>query len=221
MDLAHKIEALKYYLFPQGNIQLLKALRRIPLPSFHEIRLTQLKSQTYLQTIPRSPYGAGMQVKAKKFLGTPPFLGRWLYRISRYYAPKRILELGTHIGIGTLYLAYGAPQAEIHTIEAHPPLAQKARENFLAHRKDIFIHQGTFETLLPTLEGNWDLVFIDGNHQGNALKNYIQLLKPNTHIFVLDDIRYSTDMRKAWFDLRRIGYFLDIGFLGIWWQKGC
>ncbi|MGQ9862928.1 MAG: O-methyltransferase [Bacteroidia bacterium] len=219
MDFWHKVEALRYYHFPQGDARLLTALRRIPLPSFHEIYLTQQKSQSYLQARTPSPYGAGSQRQI--FLGTSPFLGRWLYRIAHHYAPKRILELGTHIGIGTLYLAYGAPEAEIHTLEAHAPLAQKAQENFQAHKKIIILHQGTFEALLPSLEGSWDLVFIDGNHRRDALENYLHLLQPKTHIFVLDDIRYNAGMRQAWLHLRRIGCFLDIGFLGVWWQKGC
>ncbi len=47
----------------------------------------------------------------------------------------------------------------------------------------------------------FDLVFIDGHHDGNSLIEYLRLLEKNTHndtIFILDDIRWSNDMFSAW-----------------------
>ena len=43
-----------------------------------------------------------------------------LLRLVQYLEPKNILELGTHLGIGTLAMKLGAPKATITSIECCP-----------------------------------------------------------------------------------------------------
>ena len=52
-----------------------------------------------------------------------------LYRISTYFKPKKILELGTSIGIGSLHLHMGAPEAKLPTIEGCPETFKIAENN--------------------------------------------------------------------------------------------
>ncbi|MFM7667033.1 MAG: class I SAM-dependent methyltransferase, partial [Bacteroidota bacterium] len=50
-------------------------------------------------------------------------------------------------------------------------------------------------------EETFDLVYIDGHHDGNALLAYLESLKPFIHndtILILDDIRWSKSMMIAW-----------------------
>jgi predicted O-methyltransferase YrrM len=50
----------------------------------------------------------------------------------------------------------------------------------------------------------FDLVYIDGHHEGKALRNYLDQIMPFTHeqtLFLLDDIRWNDDMFKAWNEL--------------------
>ena len=60
----------------------------------------------------------------------------------------------------------------------------------------------TFDYFLENYTGDqFDLVFVDGHHDGEALKKYMSQLEKFTHndtIFILDDIRWSDSMLDAW-----------------------
>ena len=60
----------------------------------------------------------------------------------------------------------------------------------------------TFYDYIKSLnEETFDLIFIDGHHDGEALKYYLKLLSDYIHndtIIVLDDIRWSKSMFNAW-----------------------
>ena len=127
-----------------------------------------------------------------------------LYRISAYFKPKKILELGTSIGIGSLHLHMGAPEAKLTTIEGCPETYKIAKNNI--GNLPIERINKTFYDYIKSLENiEYDLIFIDGHHDGEALKYYIQLLERHTHndtIIILDDIRWSASMNDAWNFLR-------------------
>ena len=56
--------------------------------------------------------------------------GEMLFRTVEYYKPKTILELGTSLGIGTLYSALPDRGATVYTIEGCPETAKIAAQNF-------------------------------------------------------------------------------------------
>jgi predicted O-methyltransferase YrrM len=117
--------------------------------------------------------------------------------------------LGTHLGIGTLYLHAAVPTAEIHTIEAAETLAIYAQRHFTLLGASIKRHIGRFADVLPTLSGPWDLIYIDGDHQGYALEAYIAQLYPALRDggwFVCDDIYWSWDMWRSWKKVRQGGW---------------
>jgi predicted O-methyltransferase YrrM len=128
--------------------------------------------------------------------------GILLYRLSNYYRPKRILEFGTSLGVGTICLAQGNPESTVVTVEACPETLSVAKENFtLLKSKNIETVNATFDEFLNSYTGEgFDLVFIDGHHDGRALLNYLDRLDRITHdstLFVLDDIRWSASMKAA------------------------
>lgn len=92
--------------------------------------------------------------------------GRLLKMFCRMIQPQYILEIGTYTAYSTICLAEGAPKnAEIHTIEVNDEM-----EDFILkylHRtklKDkIHLHIGEAETIIPTLDLCFDLVFIDAD----------------------------------------------------------
>lgn len=90
--------------------------------------------------------------------------GRFLVMLCRMIRPKKVLELGTFTGYSALCLAEGTgSDAEIHTIEHNDELEDTIRHWFslseFGHR--IQLHIGDAFDVIPTLEGPFDLVFMD------------------------------------------------------------
>lgn len=132
--------------------------------------------------------------------------GNLLYQLSAHYRPNRILEFGTSLGIGTIHFSKGNTSSRIVSIEACQATRNEALENFgKLNCTNIESIHATFSSFLKTYSGEkFDLVFIDGHHDGLALKNYLEQLNPFTHndtLFILDDIRWSNSMFEAWKDL--------------------
>jgi len=115
-----------------------------------------------------------------------------------------ILELGTSLGISTLALALGAPGRRIISIEGSPELAAIARENLVRHRTQnaevICMEFGDALTGLKNKGVKVALAFIDGNHRGAALTEYVQKIRQMGEeiIIVADDIHMNRDMIKSW-----------------------
>ncbi len=92
--------------------------------------------------------------------------GRILKMLTTMIAPKRILELGTYTGYSALCFAEGMPDdAEIHTIEIDDEIEDFTRERFDSspYADRINFHIGNALDVIPTLPGDFDLVFIDAN----------------------------------------------------------
>lgn len=147
----------------------------------------------------------GMKRRIQSIFAVSSSKGKYahlLFRLANHYQPKRILEFGTSLGVGTVHLSLGAPNADIVTIEACSETQNIAKEQFnllkLNHVETIL---DTFASFLESYAGEpFDLVFVDGHHDGEALLNYMHQLKNITHndtIFVLDDIRWSKSMKEA------------------------
>jgi predicted O-methyltransferase YrrM len=77
---------------------------------------------------------------------------------------RRVLELGTALGYSALWLARGAADAVVDTIERDPEHVRLARENVEACglAGHVLVHAGAFETVLRSLDPGYDLAFFDG-----------------------------------------------------------
>jgi len=131
--------------------------------------------------------------------------GKFLYRLVKDHQPSEILELGTSLGISTLYLAEAAPSAKIITMEGDEETAALARSGFeRAGKKNITVITGNFDDKLQEVLGLMpkpDLVFFDGNHRGDSTLKYWKECLPHLHagsVAVLDDIHWSAGMEEAW-----------------------
>jgi predicted O-methyltransferase YrrM len=185
---------------------------RIKLNASDQKRLKPLfeKLKNSSQQIDIQDFGAGSKKLGSKRKVADIFkmsssqgkYGELLYRLAKHYQPTEILEFGTSLGVGTTYLALGAPKSNITTVEACPNTRAVALTNFAA-LDNINSQLSTFNDYLDQLpkEKQFDLIFIDGHHDGHALLNYLQRLQRHSHnetIFILDDIRWSDPMKSAW-----------------------
>ena len=111
-----------------------------------------------------------------------PEVGRLLAILARSLDARRILEIGTAIGYGTLCLARGASAAHIVTLEIDPQRIAQARgyleRGGAADRVEIV--EGAALDLLPRLEGPFDLAFIDAVKQ--EYRRYLDLLLPKLRV---------------------------------------
>jgi predicted O-methyltransferase YrrM len=152
-----------------------------------------------------------------------------LSRIVAYYQPHNVLEMGTSLGITTCYLAQGLPNANIVTMEGAPTVAQEALTTFknLGYQ-NIQLIEGNFDQSLPQYLDRISTIgiaYVDGNHRYNPTMYYFNLLlaKSNEHsIFIFDDIHWSSEMEKAWAEIKadtRISLTIDLFFIGIVFLK--
>ncbi|NLT03849.1 MAG: O-methyltransferase [Bacteroidales bacterium] len=90
--------------------------------------------------------------------------GRLLVMLCRMIKPRKILELGTFTGYSALCLAEGsAPDTEVHTIEHNDELETTIQDWFAQspYKNQLHLHIGEALEVLPTLEGPFDLVYLD------------------------------------------------------------
>ena len=135
---------------------------------------------------------AGMKKKRQKLL----------FRLAKYFKSENILELGTSLGLGTVALSLSNEFAAINTVEGCPNTLSKAQhyfEKFNLH--NIQIHQQLFGEFLQNTSEKFDLIYIDGDHNGERTFGYFNSLLKNVHnnsVIIFDDIYWSKDMTEAW-----------------------
>ncbi len=92
--------------------------------------------------------------------------GRLLEMIVRMLRPRRVLEIGTFTGYSALSMAAGLEEdARLDTIEVDDELEEMAQSYFdrSLHGSKIRLHIGSALEVAPTLDTQFDLVFIDGD----------------------------------------------------------
>lgn len=114
------------------------------------------------------------------------YQGRVLSMISHLRAPRRVLEIGTFTGYSAICLMEGMPKdGELVTIDINEELEDFAG-GYLSRfceseQSNILIHQkiGDATTIIPQLEGTFDLVFIDAD-KPNYVRYFHQVMKKVT-----------------------------------------
>ncbi|MFY0602414.1 MAG: class I SAM-dependent methyltransferase [Flavobacteriaceae bacterium] len=94
------------------------------------------------------------------------FQGRILSMISKIIQPKNILEIGTYTGYSALCLAEGLQkEGVLHTIDKNEELETLQQKYFQKSQYKTQIKQyvGDAVEIIPTIEGSFDLVFIDAD----------------------------------------------------------
>lgn len=124
-----------------------------------------------------------------------PLQGRLLSMISKLIQPKKILELGTYTGYATLCLSEGLVQdGDIHTIDKNEELIAIQNKYFKAsgRRSNIHQHLGEALSIIPQLEGPFDLVFIDADKENTQAYFDICMERvPSGGLILTDNVLWS------------------------------
>jgi len=127
---------------------------------------------------------------------------RLLFRLAKYFNSENVLELGTSLGLGTVALSLSNEFSAINTVEGCPNTLSKAQEYFEKFNlHNIQIHQELFSEFLENTSTQFDLIFIDGDHNGERTLGYFNSLLKKVHndsVIIFDDIYWSKDMTVAW-----------------------
>lgn len=102
-----------------------------------------------------------------------PLRGGALAKLVAQLKPKRVLEVGTLIGYSTIIIGKELEHdAEIVTIEIDREEAEAARRNIekAKIKPKVQVIIGDASDVIPTLQGRFDLVFLDG-HKSEYLKH--------------------------------------------------
>ncbi|WP_195321835.1 O-methyltransferase [Streptococcus gordonii] len=120
--------------------------------------------------------------------------------------PEKILEIGTAIGFSALLMAEYAPQAQITTIDRNPEMIELAKANFAKYdsRQQITLLEGDAVDLLETLEGSYDLVFMDSAKSKYVvfLPQVLKRLDPGG-LVLIDDVFQGGDVAKPFEEIKR------------------
>jgi len=150
--------------------------------------------------------------------------GRLLERLLMHFRPAHMLELGTSLGITTLYQAAVDAHEKFISIEGCPETARIAAQQLREAKMEAEVVTGNFDEVLPDILKNFprlDYVFFDGNHRLAPTLRYFELCLPLAHensIFIFDDIHWSLEMEEAWKRIcahERVTVSIDLFDLGL------
>ncbi len=124
-----------------------------------------------------------------------PEVATFLEITVRAIRAKRVLEVGTAIGYADIFMARTMPpDGKIITIDVSDDMIGKAKENVKrAGLEDrVEFHKGPALTVIPTLDGPFDLVYLDAVKE--EYPRYLDLALPLTRVggvFVCDNVLWK------------------------------
>lgn len=184
-------------------------------PEIEKLRSSLYRDSTKIEL---TDFGAGSRLtesnirtvaSVAKHSATPQKFSNTLKQLIAHFQFKNIVELGTSLGLNTLYMAQNQ-DTRITTFEGDSSLAKLAEKHFYSlSASNIEIIEGNIDaTLPPFLESaaKIDLAYIDANHSYEPTLRYFELLLPKMSekgIIIFDDIHWSKGMNDAWDVIKR------------------
>jgi predicted O-methyltransferase YrrM len=139
----------------------------------------------------------------------PPAMAQLYSRIVRYLKAENVIELGTSLGITTLYLAL-RNETQVTTLEGNKAVADIAITNFeFFEKKNVRVVHGNIDQTLKEALFNMrrvEFALIDANHRYEPTMRYFDLVSKRVKeksIVVIDDIHRSPEMARAWNEITK------------------
>lgn len=157
-------------------------------------------TETVLREIERKASRGGLPI-----LG--PEKGKLLDDIVAKHRPKRALEIGTLVGYSAIRIARLMPKnGQLICIEINAENAKLAKENIalagLSGKVKIIV--GDAKKVIPLIEGEFDLVFIDAEKR--EYLSYLLLVEKNLHkgsVVIADNAGMFADHMRDYLDYVR------------------
>ncbi|MBZ9787454.1 O-methyltransferase [Psychroflexus sp. CAK57W] len=123
------------------------------------------------------------------------YQGRLLSLISKLVHPTSVLEIGTYTGYSALSLAEGlSEKGKLHTIDRNEELYDLQRKYFdlSGYGEQIIQYTGDARQIIPEIDAEFDLVFIDADKSSYPLyfELIIDKLKPGG-LILSDNVLWS------------------------------
>ena len=123
------------------------------------------------------------------------FQGRLLSMISKLIQPKTILEIGTYTGYSALCLAEGMQNnGVLQTVDRNEELVDIQKKYFdkSDYKKNIVQHLGDALEIIPKINENFDLVFIDAD-KSNYVNYFNIIIEKMNHggVILSDNVLWS------------------------------
>jgi predicted O-methyltransferase YrrM len=121
--------------------------------------------------------------------------GRALSLFSKMISPENILEIGTYTGYSALCMAEGLREkGKLLTIECDEEVSLFAKRYFdmSEYKKNIIQHTGNAMEIIPSIEAEFQLVFIDADKENYS--NYFDLVFSKLSIggyIIADNVLWS------------------------------
>ena len=154
-----------------------------------------------------------------------PKHGALLFRLTNYFKSRNILQIGTTMGLSTLYLTSYATGLRCIALENVPEFATIARQAFAKEgRNPVDLRIGNYKDLLPQALNDinsLDFVFFNTlyeQHNNLWLFNECMKYAHNDTVFVFEGIKASRKMRELWEEIcacPEVTVTLDLYSLGI------
>lgn len=109
--------------------------------------------------------------------------GRMLKMFCSMMSAKRILEIGTFTGYSAICMAESLPEdGELHTLEINDEMEEFLEQVFerAGFSDKIHLHIGDASSIIPQLDGQFDVVFMDGNKRHYT--QYLEVVLPKLRL---------------------------------------
>jgi len=137
----------------------------------------------------------------------PNETARFLDTLLTVHKPRRALEIGCAVGFSAgLICSRLQPGGTLVTIDRYEFMIEQAKRNFeyLGIADRVTLLEGNAEDILPTLDGGFDFIFIDGakGQYLTFLDESLRLLETGG-ILVADDILQYGSVTRDRYDITR------------------